>query len=51
MAELKGISSAVSLSEVLFVADAMTGQDAVTVADKFNTDLSDNRCHPDQDGG
>ena len=40
MDELKGISSAVSLSEVLFVADAMTGQDAVTVADKFNSDLS-----------
>ena len=39
MEELKEISSAVSLSEVLFVADAMTGQDAVTVADKFNSDL------------
>lgn len=39
MAELQAISRAVQLSEVLFVADAMTGQDAVTVADKFNTDL------------
>ncbi|MCI5189881.1 MAG: signal recognition particle protein [Candidatus Electrothrix sp. AS4_5] len=39
MGELQEISAAVSLSEVLFVADAMTGQDAVTVADKFNTDL------------
>jgi len=39
MDELKAISSAISLSEVLFVADAMTGQDAVTVADKFNADL------------
>ncbi len=39
MEELKGISKAIPLSEVLFVADAMTGQDAVTVADKFNTDL------------
>lgn len=39
MAELKGIQAAVELSEVLFVADAMTGQDAVTVADKFNKDL------------
>jgi len=39
MGELKEIAKAVSLSEVLFVADAMTGQDAVTVADKFNTDL------------
>jgi signal recognition particle subunit SRP54 len=39
MAELQEISRAVSLTEVLFVADAMTGQDAVIVADKFNTDL------------
>lgn len=39
MAELQEISRAVSLSEVLFVADAMTGQDAVTVAHRFNTDL------------
>ncbi|WP_028579869.1 signal recognition particle protein [Desulfogranum japonicum] len=39
MAELQDISSAVELSEILFVADAMTGQDAVNVADKFNTDL------------
>jgi len=39
MTELREISAAVPLSEVLFVADAMTGQDAVTVADKFNSDL------------
>ena len=39
MDELKEIQSTVQLSEVLFVADAMTGQDAVTVADKFNQDL------------
>ncbi len=39
MQELQDISAAVPLSEVLFVADAMTGQDAVTVADKFNTAL------------
>ena len=39
MGELQEIQSAVNLSEVLFVADAMTGQDAVTVADKFNQDL------------
>jgi signal recognition particle subunit SRP54 len=39
MAELQEISRAVSLSEVLFVADAMTGQDAVTVAAKFSADL------------
>ncbi len=39
MAELQEISRTVSLSEVLFVADAMTGQDAVTVADAFNNSL------------
>jgi len=39
MVELQEISRAVPLTEVLFVADAMTGQDAVTVADKFNSDL------------
>jgi len=39
MNELKEIQAAIPLSEVLFVADAMTGQDAVTVADKFNQDL------------
>ena len=39
MAELQEISRAVPLTEVLFVADAMTGQDAVTVASKFNADL------------
>ncbi len=39
MNELKEIRAAVQVSEILFVADAMTGQDAVTVADKFNADL------------
>jgi signal recognition particle subunit SRP54 len=39
MAELKEIAAAVPLAEVLFVADAMTGQDAVTVAAKFSSDL------------
>ena len=39
MQELKEIQSAVQLSEILFVADSMTGQDAVNVADKFNQDL------------
>ena len=39
MDELKEIQTAVNLSEILFVADAMTGQDAVTVAEKFNQDL------------
>ncbi len=39
MAELQEIAQAVPLAEVLFVADAMTGQDAVTVAAKFSNDL------------
>lgn len=39
MDELKQIQAAIPLSEVLFVADSMTGQDAVTVAKKFNDDL------------
>ncbi len=36
MEELKRIQEAVRPSEILFVADAMTGQDAVNVAGKFN---------------
>lgn len=40
MEELKRIKAAVQPAEILFVADSMTGQDAVTVADKFNQDLS-----------
>ena len=39
MEELKNIKAAVGPSEILFVADAMTGQDAVTVADSFNERL------------
>lgn len=39
MEELKEIQAKVHLSEILFVADAMTGQDAVSVAEKFNQDL------------
>lgn len=39
MNELREISKAVSLTEILFVADAMTGQDAVTVAARFNAEL------------
>lgn len=39
MAELKRIKAAVQPAEILFVADAMTGQDAVNVAAKFNEDL------------
>ncbi|MBI4960142.1 MAG: signal recognition particle protein [Desulfovibrio sp.] len=39
MEELKAIKDAVGPHEILFVADAMTGQDAVTVADSFNARL------------
>lgn len=39
MGELKEIQAAIQPSEILFVADAMTGQDAVAVASKFNDDL------------
>ncbi len=39
MGELKGIIEAVAPQEILFVADAMTGQDAVTVAASFNEQL------------
>lgn len=36
MSELQKIKAAIKPSEILFVADAMTGQDAVNVAGKFN---------------
>jgi len=39
MAELERIKSAVHPTEILFVADAMTGQDAVSIAGKFNESL------------
>lgn len=39
MQELVAIKEAVSPQEILFVADAMTGQDAVTVAESFNEHL------------
>ncbi|WP_243360569.1 signal recognition particle protein [Fundidesulfovibrio terrae] len=39
MEELKAIKTAVGPHEILFVADAMTGQDAVTVAGSFNERL------------
>ena len=39
MAELKAINEALTPAEILFVADAMTGQDAVTVARTFNEEL------------
>jgi signal recognition particle subunit SRP54 len=39
MDELKGIKSTVKPHEILLVVDAMTGQDAVTVAESFNAAL------------
>ncbi len=39
MQELADIKAAVDPQEILFVADAMTGQDAVTVAEAFNARL------------
>ncbi|MFV0421159.1 signal recognition particle protein [Oleidesulfovibrio sp.] len=39
MQELVAIKEAVGPQEILFVADAMTGQDAVTVAEAFNAKL------------
>ena len=39
MDELKNIKAAVEPAEILLTVDAMTGQDAVTVADTFNKDL------------
>ncbi|SKA90494.1 signal recognition particle subunit FFH/SRP54 (srp54) [Paucidesulfovibrio gracilis DSM 16080] len=39
MQELAGIKEACTPQEILFVADAMTGQDAVTVAESFNERL------------
>ncbi|EHI98466.1 MULTISPECIES: signal recognition particle protein [unclassified Clostridium] len=39
MQELKSIKENVTPSEILLVVDAMTGQDAVNVAESFNNDL------------
>ncbi|NLF29068.1 MAG: signal recognition particle protein [Clostridiales bacterium] len=39
MAELRNIRATVRPKEILLVVDAMTGQDAVTVADTFNKEL------------
>jgi len=39
MGELKGIKAAVKPHEILLVVDAMTGQDAVNVAESFHNDL------------
>lgn len=40
MNELKGIQDEINPSEILLVADAMTGQDAVNIAEKFSQNLA-----------
>jgi signal recognition particle subunit SRP54 len=40
MAELKGICDAAKSDEIFFVADAMTGQDAVNVATEFHREIN-----------
>ncbi|HEX3019950.1 MAG TPA: signal recognition particle protein, partial [Chitinispirillaceae bacterium] len=40
MAELKAICSLSKPDEIFFVADAMTGQDAVNVAEQFHQEIS-----------
>ena len=39
MAELKKVKTSISPKETLFVADAMTGQDAVNIAKQFNDQI------------
>ncbi len=39
MNELKEIKGKINPNEVLLVADAMTGQDAVNIAERFNTEI------------
>jgi len=39
MQELKDVSAAVTPNEILLVIDAMTGQDAVNIAESFNSQL------------
>lgn len=39
MAELKNVKDKISPSETIFVADAMTGQDAVNIAKQFNEQI------------
>ena len=50
MTELKQLKEQLNPVEILFVADAMTGQDAVKSADEFHKQLGHHRRHPHQDG-
>ena len=48
MQELRDVRDAVKPQEILLVVDAMTGQDAVNVADTFNQRTGHRRRHPHQ---
>ena len=50
MAELKDIKENVNPSEILLVVDSMTGQDAVNVAESFNSDLDLTDVYKRQEG-
>ena len=50
MQELENIVSEVHPNEILLTVDAMTGQDAVNVAETFNKRLKRDGRHPDQAG-
>ena len=50
MVELEQIKAATNPVEVLFVADAMTGQDAVKSAKEFHDRIGVDRRPPDEDG-
>jgi signal recognition particle subunit SRP54 len=50
MTELQQLKELLNPTEVLFVADAMTGQDAVRSAEEFHKRLGITGRHPHQDG-
>ena len=49
MAEIAAVNAAVKPIETLLVVDAMTGQEAVAVAQAFVAAVPGDRAHPDQD--
>jgi len=50
MLELREIKSHIKPKEVILVADAMTGQDAVNIAKNFHERLGIRWCDSDQNG-
>ena len=44
MAELQQIKEAVEVHQTILVVDAMTGQDAVNVAESFHNKIGNRRC-------